>query len=311
MNRQATIGLTVWLVLLSLLPLTPGIGTVERYFLFAPLVVVPLGFALLARWNPPAEKWTALDRASQFQAPAAFLVIASFLLESNLGAALLTIPWFATGAFAALHGVAYLRRRGARFESLVVFSASAYLFIGASWLFASRAGWNPAGFQEPIVLLTAVHFHYSGFAAVLITGTLAARCAQDSRLMLPARVVCIGTILAMPLISAGFVLSLPFKVVSVFFLALCLGGAALLTLWISHDLRVHAARMRLRFSSGAVLAGMALAALYAAGEYTRNPVIDLHEMAIAHGTLNALGFSFCGLWGWNLVSAKEAIWLHR
>ena len=311
MNRESTLGLTVWLAMLAIAPWVSGIATVERYFLFAPMVVVPLGFGLLSRWNWDSEKWPAFQRAAQFQAPAAFLVIASFFQDANLWSALLTVPWLAVGVLAAIHGVTYWCRRGMRFESLVVLSATTYLFIGACWLFASRVGMNPAGFQEPIVLLTAVHFHYSGFAAVLITGTLASRCAIDRRFLLLSRLICAGTILSMPLISLGFVFYLPFKVISIFFLALCLAGAALLTLWLSHEPSIHSARVQLRVSSGAILAGMALAALYGAGEYTQSPVIDLHEMAIAHGTLNALGFSFCGLWGWNLVSAKEAIWLHR
>jgi len=37
------------------------------------------------------------------------------------------------------------------------------LLIGAAWLLLSRAAIH-LQFREPIVLLTAVHFHYSGFA---------------------------------------------------------------------------------------------------------------------------------------------------
>jgi len=42
------------------------------------------------------------------------------------------------------------------------------LAVGGAWLVASRLGMRPMGIQEPIVLLTAVHFHYAGFATATI-----------------------------------------------------------------------------------------------------------------------------------------------
>jgi len=36
-----------------------------------------------------------------------------------------------------------------------------YAFVGALWLAASRTGMQLFGFREPIVLLTAIHFHYA------------------------------------------------------------------------------------------------------------------------------------------------------
>jgi len=39
-----------------------------------------------------------------------------------------------------------------------------FLFTGAFWATADRFAWQPLGFDPLIVLLTAVHFHYAGFA---------------------------------------------------------------------------------------------------------------------------------------------------
>ena len=305
MNRESIVGMSVWLALLAVAPWFHGINTVERLFLFAPLVIVPLGFALISP-RKLEERPVLLTRAVQLQPAAALLLIVGFLPDAKLSVALFTLPWVTVCALAALHGVANVRRRGVQFEPVVLLCATVYLFVGSCWLFLSRAGMNPAGFQEPIVLLTAVHFHYSGFAAVVITNQLASRCARSRSLVAVAQSFCVGTILAIALIAAGFVFSPLLKVVSVFFLITSLAGAALLTLWISQDLRPHAGRVRLRVSSGAVLAGLALAALYAVGEFDGRPVIGLSEMAVLHGSFNGLGFAFCGMWGWNLVAAKEA-----
>jgi len=306
MNRESMLGMVVWIALLITAPWFRGVESIERLFLFAPLVIVPLGFALLTHGEPAAGSTPFLKWAIRLQPAAALLVIVSFLRDAKLVTALLILPWVAVCGLAALHGAANLRRRGVQFAPAIPFFATGYLLGGSVWLFLSRAGINAGGFQEPIVLLTAVHFHYSGFAAVLMTGRLAWRCANDPRLVIYARAFCVGTILAIALTAVGFVFSLPLKFAAICLLATSLAGAALLTVWISPEMRVHAARVRLRISSCAILAGMVLAVLYGAGELAGSSWIDLSEMAIFHGALNALGFTFCGLWGWNLLAMKEA-----
>jgi hypothetical protein len=57
-------------------------------------------------------------------------------------------------------------------------------------------------------------------------------------------------------------------------------------------------RWMLGISAGCVVAGMALAATWAAGEYPLHPFVRLDQMAGFYGVLNALGFSLCGLLGW-------------
>jgi len=306
MNRESMLGMVVWIALLITGPWFRGVGSVERLFFFAPLVIVPLGFALLTHGEPAAGSKPFLKWAIRLQPAAALLVLVSFVADAHLSTALLTLPWVVVCGLAALHGVAGLRRAGVQFASAVPFLATGYLLGGSLWLFLSRAGINAGGFHEPIVLLTAVHFHYSGFAAVLVTGRLAERCVKDPWLVVYARAFCLGTVAAIALTAVGFVFSLPLKFAAICLLAASLAGAALLTVWISPEIRVNAARVRLRISSGAILAGMVLAVLYGAGEMAGSSVIDLSEMAMFHGSLNALGFAFCGLWGWNLLAMKEA-----
>jgi protein-S-isoprenylcysteine O-methyltransferase Ste14 len=66
------------------------------------------------------------------------------------------------------------------------------------------------------------------------------------------------------------------------------------------SLRTRAARALLAVSSAAVLACMALAGVYALGEYLRTGWLSIPEMARTHGALNALGFALCGLLAWTL-----------
>ncbi|MGB0036863.1 MAG: YndJ family transporter, partial [Candidatus Acidiferrales bacterium] len=54
-----------------------------------------------------------------------------------------------------------------------------------------------------------------------------------------------------------------------------------------------------------VIVSMALAALWAIGEYPLQPFVHLAEMARLHGTANAFGFTLCGLIGWILASPEQ------
>ena len=53
-------------------------------------------------------------------------------------------------------------------------AATGFLFVGAAFALADRADLRPFDFSATIILLTAVHFHFAGFALVL-AGALAWR----------------------------------------------------------------------------------------------------------------------------------------
>src|ERR1700689_2369591 len=87
-----------------------------------------------------------------------------------------------------------------------------YLPVGCAWLVASRLGLSPMGFQEPIVLLTAVHFHFAGFAAPLLA--LAAGVAVKKQTLVLQRafkVLAAGVLGGPGLLAAGFVIGPHFK----------------------------------------------------------------------------------------------------
>ena len=51
----------------------------------------------------------------------------------------------------------------------------------------------------------------------------------------------------------------------------------------------------------AMLAAITLAVIYAIGEYRQLQLLTIAQMVQWHGWLNAVGFIFCGLWGWRLL----------
>ena len=91
----------------------------------------------------------------------------------------------------------------------------------------SRLGIQPLGFGDTIVLLTAAHFHYAGFAAPILTG-LAGRILSDApsttrRLFVVAGIaITIGT----PIVATGITVSPVLALVGTLIISL---GLALLS----------------------------------------------------------------------------------
>jgi hypothetical protein len=56
-----------------------------------------------------------------------------------------------------------------------------------------------------------------------------------------------------------------------------------------------------------VVFSMVMAALWAIGEYPLQPFVHLAEMARLHGTANAFGFTFCGLFGWIVAGVERSV----
>ena len=164
-------GFVIWLLLFLVdLPFIGDLSAIARLLLFAVLVVAPLPLALVASADELSTPWP-LRVARAVCGPAAYFVAASMLLPPGDLAALLTLPWLAFTALVALSGLTRLLAH--RFSSAAEICLAAgllYLPVGGIWLTLSRYGASPLGFGDTIVLLTAVHFHYAGYAVPVLAG---------------------------------------------------------------------------------------------------------------------------------------------
>ncbi len=260
-----------------------SIGLLEGMFLLAAWAVVPLGLRLL-----PESRWLTLAR--RLHPAAAILATVSFLLSKGTVAAALALPWLALNGLAALAGLSGLKdaRRGG-IRSLLLTAAMMFPVVGGIHLVSSRLGHPLAGFPEPIILLTAIHFHYTGFAAPILAA-LAGRTLGN--------VAGLGLVGGTPLLAAGFLFSPNLKAAAVGLLVLSVIGVALAQLGALGRLRTRKARVLLAISSLCVIAGMILAAIYEHGFYTGRSWLSIPEMAWSHGILNGVGFSLGGLVAW-------------
>jgi hypothetical protein len=305
MSQNAMIGGMLWLGLLAAMMLGRlRIGVIELLFLLGPLVVVPLGLELCSRCAQEMEMKTLIGIARWIQLPAAFCATASFWFLRGPASAALAAVWFCFGAFVGTCGLLSLMRGGLKnLRTTCMIMSFLYLPIGCAWLVASRLGLTPIGFQEPIVLLTAVHFHFAGFAAPLLVRATEARIRNGSMVARRCfKIVATGVLAGPGMLAGGFVIGPRLKVSAALLLACSELGLALFFLAAIRALRPRIAQVLVAMSAASVLFAMLLAGIWAIGEFPLQPFVHLDEMARFHGTANALGFILCGMLGWTLAT---------
>lgn len=287
-------------------------------------VVVPLGFAASGdRDGAGAQR--PMFRAAAFLVPiGSGLAVLSYALPQGNGAGVCALGWLLTTLLIALTGAARIARRGLfPLEELAIDLGHLYLPVGGVWFFAHRLGVPLLGFHEPIVLYTANHFHFAGFAAPVLTGLvgreLALRRAPGSTDAIAGRGIraaySLGAaivLLGIPLVAAGIVVSHALEMPA----AILLGTGMLVVsaLLVLAGGRRLARRRGIARASGVllVLAGaslvlsMGFAVLFTTtGSATRGaagPLVPYATMVAFHGVANAAGFATCGLLAFTLAA---------
>jgi len=286
MNRFVLPGAAVCaaLAIVSAMGVGP-LGLLELLFLLAAWVIVPLGLRFLPDVGP-------IRLARRIQPAAAVLATISFFLPTGIAAAALAAPWTILNGLVALGGLMTVREafKGG-IPSLLLLAAMMMPPVGGVHLVSSRLGHPMAGFPEPIILLTAVHFHYTAFAAPILA-SLTARTGPWAGL---AKAAGVGLVGGTPLLAAGFLFSPVLKSAAVGILVISVVAAAVAQIGAARTLAPGRARMLLLVSSLAVMAGMVLAAVFEHGYATGRTWISIPQMAWSHGLLNGIGFSLCGL----------------
>ncbi len=296
----ALAGGTIWLVIVVVLQPSPfDVIWAHALFMFAPLVLVPLGLGFYghderSRWQ--ARLWRTVRI---LQLPSALLLGWAFFLPQGAFSAFLAVPWLATTAILGLVGLerACEHRRGPLWE-LCQDAALAFLAVGGYWTVFDRWGVRPLDFEPVIVLLTAIHFHYAGFALLLLAG-LAMRVMPGTA----SRLAGLGVIAAVPLTAAGITasqLDLGPMLESLSAWIMALAGSLTGWLYLQLSLRRECSgRCRILFfvSGASLIAGMLLAALYGSRFFLPVSWLDIPWMRTIHGTANVIG-CFSGLIGW-------------
>lgn len=308
----AVLGAVIWagVAVLARIGVAP-IGAIELMFLFAPLVIVPLGMEL----GRVMGSDTPLTRfARRVQTVAAALAVAALWLPPGRLAGGLACVWMVvclSMTIAALTDLSSLARSqpdsstGSTMQRITVAVAQLDLSVGGAWLVASRLGLRPMGIQEPIGLLTAVHFHYAGFA----TATIAAAMLHFATLRHehPWLRWLVAVVIGMPFVVAvGFVISPQLKLGAAALFSASVAGLAVVLRCFVKRLESRTARILFYVASASVFAGMVLSTAYAVADFRGSDVLPIPQMARTHGILNAVGFCLPALLGWLVEFAPDS-----
>jgi hypothetical protein len=269
---------------------------VEMLFLFGPLVIVPLGLraiALHSSMEPPEPlRW-----AAALSLPCAVPLLIAYSAQKSDVAMLFTLPWLFLCSLLALSALLRFRSRGLRpLHELGFDVALAYIVVGAGWCSIARLGLRPLDFTEMIVQLTAVHFHFAGFALPIIVA-----CSQSRAPCRVGGISVLGVIAGVPLLAMGISSkNQAVETVTALVLALiCVAVGALTFDWGARGTGRASSRALFAISGLSLLGSMALAGAYATGNLLdASWKLDIPTMATWHGTLNAFGFALCGLLAW-------------
>jgi hypothetical protein len=178
-------------------------------------------------------------------------------------------------------------------------SGNVFLVVGAAWAIASCGGYPVLGFDPVIVQLTAIHFHYAGFALPVLT--LKAVEVTPGR---ATNVTLLLILAGVPAVAAGIAARSPsVQVVATSILTAGCMLVAVRQFRAAFSIDRSVSRTLLALSAVCLVSGMALASLYAVGQWTGRDWIDIPTMIKTHGLVNAVGFAFCGLMGWQCHSA--------
>ncbi|MBC7814149.1 MAG: YndJ family protein [Burkholderiales bacterium] len=314
----AITGGVLWLLAIYLHPNTFEMvltTQAEMLFLFGIWVLAPLALKLvvqLDRKNKADKLYlttlltqiTSLNAAAFLFSPLGFLGwVISF---HSLWAIMLMI----TALLVAFIGLSRLLLRSwTPIEELSIDIGLMYSLVGGAWFVAWIQFIRPLGYNDLTVVLTANHFTFIGFGALIITGMVGRQLNQSvnrERLWRWYRLTASGVILAPMLVEFGIAFSRTVEIIGVVILAVSLLSLAVLTLaFVVRTVSNVLAKILIALSASCLFLTMTFALAYGIGRYTGWWQVSLDTMVTFHGWVNALGFSFLGIVGW-LIAAPQA-----
>ncbi len=288
-------GLVTWLGMLvagSWFSLPQRVTLAELLLLLHVLVLSPSVVFLLASRNGDrfALRWAvALQPAAMISGGCAHLTARGW------EGLLVVLPYVAFTGLVALHcALRFLERSGGgpgafRFTETCVDASGVFLVVGGIWLALDRFASIQTGFASTIVQLTAVHFHFAGCSAALITG-LVGRVLVSNGGVLPGpfALASSGALLGPVLTALGIAFSRRLEVSGavIFALSMCALAVSLVAVAVLPRVRM-VARVLLVPAALGLLVAMGLAIVFAVSTATGRPMLSIPDMVRTHGVLNA------------------------
>ena len=273
--------------MLAALPLVPA---------FAILFCIPLALRAV---GPGDSTGRLLIAGYPIAAAAGLLAIAR---PSGIVSAAVAMVWLGFTLLSALHGLTRAFGARRRIEELSIAVGFMYLAVGGVWFVLWRSGIAIMDFGEHVPLLTAIHFHYAGFASPILVGFVGRELRAAESHLWPIYVGGASLVIVGPaLVALGIAGVRTIEAPAAAILAAGTATVAFIALAaVLRRVRGIPPRVLLALSCAAAIVAMTLALLYAVGNPLGISAIALEDMVRWHGAFNALGYVFCGLLAWNV-----------
>ncbi|WP_027963971.1 YndJ family protein [Halalkalibacillus halophilus] len=297
---QAILGALLWGVSLSFLT----VSLIEILLLFAILVILPLTLALTETQDRQGRFFKSYKLCVYAYPVAAVLALISFIYPPGLVGGMFSLGWLLWTLFVFFYGLSRLLARGfAYLEEVSIDVGLMYMALGGAWFSIFQFGIDVMDFGAQIILLTAIHFHFSALITPIFIGMLgrSSRQSQGS-VSIVYRVMAVGVIISPMGIAIGITYSRLIEFMFVVVFVISLGAYAYYTVVKGRKLVDHTlAYLLLLLSSLTIVFTMLLAFYYGLGRLLRAELISIPDMVVVHGIGNAFGFVLLGVVGWLLV----------
>lgn len=213
------------------------------------------------------------------------------------------VIWLAFTGLVALYGLRRIMERGLRpLAETAVDIGLIYLFGGGFWFFAAAAHLRIMEFTDMMIMLTAVHFHYSSLVIPILMGFLGRKPLKNRKLYQISAVIIL---LAPAGVAAGIAYStvLEFIVVAAYLIALYSYGFMVFTAPFGNK----NAKLLVSFSALVLMVTIAFSLIYALGRVMNMGTIPIDRMIWIHGVVNAVGVILPALAGWMLEKSAPAL----
>ncbi|ARB37177.1 putative membrane protein YndJ [Bacillus subtilis] len=274
----------------------PDISVAEALVLLSILFFVPGIFPFVFRQSPVRAAQFMENGLIQCYPVAAFFAVLALVTEVG-GFALI---WWMYTVFNALYAILRLwETKIHRIEETSVLFGLIYLAGGGFWFFAYAAHLQIMQFGPLIILLTAVHFHYSAFLIPIFNGLLG-RTIRKHR-MLYSWITWV-ILLSPLLIALGITYSKTLDViaVSIYIAAIYLHAFLVFTA----AFRTKTGTFLIRLSSAVLMITIAFSMIYSFGVFRQEVTLTINQMIWIHGFVNAFGVILPALIGWRIEDAK-------
>lgn len=274
----------------------PDISVAEALVLLSILFFVPGIFPFVFRQSPVRAAQFMEYGLIQCYPAAAFFAVLALVTEVGVFA----LIWWMYTVFIALYAILRLwETKIHRIEETSVLFGLIYLAGGGFWFFAYAAHLQIMQFGPLIILLTAVHFHYSAFLIPIFNGLLG-RTIRKHR-MLYSWITWV-ILLSPLLIALGITYSKTLDViaVSIYMAAIYLHAFLVFTA----AFRTKTGTFLIRLSSAVLMITIAFSMIYSFGVFRQEVTLTINQMIWIHGFVNAFGVILPALIGWRIEDAK-------